>query len=485
MCGIKKIFLLICAIVSFSITFGWSQHMWSTFQYNNQRTGRCPYFGPETSDTLWTYTLGGAIFWSSPAIAEDGTIYFGCQDGYLYAINPDGSLKWTYVTYGEILSSPAIGTDGTIYFGSSDKYLYAIEDSITYAKLRWTFAGSSYGIDSPILIGTNGTVYAIAGNLYAIDIAGNLKWSYNTGIVCDVASVAMSLDGSCLYTQHAGPFNYYLACVDTSGSVNWERDIGGAPFDFSNSIPTVGSDGVIYFPTGFGGPLYAINTNGIIKWSCGSLGDLRYTSPCIGEGDTIYMAGGFDGNLHAITPDGTLFWTFSTQNSVTSSPIIDGNGIIYVASYDTLYAINPDGTIKWVLPIESYTTSTPAMDTSGTIYLCSGNKLYAIGSGTGFTVNPARKPTCFYLNIYPNPFKSEVSVKWSGIKKGQKISLRIYDLVGRLVKDFSLPTPYSLFPTEISWDREDNNGRVVKSGVYYCQIKIDDFVLTKKIILVD
>ena len=47
------------------------------------------------------------------------------DDSYLYAFNPDGSLKWRYLTTNSIASSPAIGTDGTVYVGSLDANLYA------------------------------------------------------------------------------------------------------------------------------------------------------------------------------------------------------------------------------------------------------------------------------------------------------------------------------------------------------------------------
>jgi len=458
--------------------------MWPTFQYDNQRTGRCPYIGPDTSDTLWTYTAGDNIFWSSPAIAEDGTIYFGCMDGYLYAINPDGSLKWTYTTYGDVLSSPAIGEDGTIYFGSSDNIFYAIEDSITYGNLRWTFTGSSHGIDSPILIGIDGTSYAVAGNLYAIDTGGNLKWSYSTGVVSNEASVAMSLDGSCLYTQRATAFDYFLACVDTSGSENWARDIGGAPWDFSNSIPAVGSDGVIYFPTGHGGPLYAINPNSTIEWTCSGLGDLRYTSPGIGADDTIYMAGGYDNDLHAITPGGSVVWTFNTTNSVLSSPIIDGNGTIYIASYDTLYAIHPDGTMKWALEIETFTTATPAMDTSGNLYICSGMKLYAIGPGgvSGIADNIIKQPAKNYLlHNYPNPFNPETTIGFQ-LPEEKLVELAIYSLKGQKVKTLI----NAVLPAGIRsaiWNGRDSNGNRVSSGIYFYKLKAGNFLKVKKMIL--
>ena len=63
---------------------------------------------------------------SSPAIDLDGTIYVGSHDNFLYAINPDGMLKWKFKANDWINSSPMIGIDGTIYFGSRDKNFYAI-----------------------------------------------------------------------------------------------------------------------------------------------------------------------------------------------------------------------------------------------------------------------------------------------------------------------------------------------------------------------
>jgi len=73
----------------------------------------------------WQFETGSYI-WSSPAVGADGTIYVGSHDGSLYAVNPDGSVKWTFKTGGAVESSPAVGADGTIYVGSDDGYLYAI-----------------------------------------------------------------------------------------------------------------------------------------------------------------------------------------------------------------------------------------------------------------------------------------------------------------------------------------------------------------------
>ena len=93
------------------------------FMGNEKHTGVSAYSGPETPILDWKF-MTGSIIESSPAIGEDGTIYFGCVDSYLYAINPDGTEKWKYLTgYWITLSSPAINDDGTIYISSFDLLL--------------------------------------------------------------------------------------------------------------------------------------------------------------------------------------------------------------------------------------------------------------------------------------------------------------------------------------------------------------------------
>jgi outer membrane protein assembly factor BamB len=65
---------------------------------------------------------------ASAAIGADGTIYFGCDDHFLYAVDPDGNYKWSFETGGPInWTSPVIAADGTVYVTSADGKLYAIK----------------------------------------------------------------------------------------------------------------------------------------------------------------------------------------------------------------------------------------------------------------------------------------------------------------------------------------------------------------------
>ncbi len=62
-----------------------------------------------------------------PAVGADGTVYIASDDGKLYAISPNGTLKWGYSTGNSLYASPAIGPDGTVYIASDDGKLYAVK----------------------------------------------------------------------------------------------------------------------------------------------------------------------------------------------------------------------------------------------------------------------------------------------------------------------------------------------------------------------
>jgi len=100
-----------------------------------------------TKYSLMAYTSTGRLKWEfnifdrtgirashypvSPVVGSGGTVYFGDRgrdQSYIFAVGPDGNLKWVYKIPGEIESSLAIGPDGTLYFASLYR-LYAIKDS--------------------------------------------------------------------------------------------------------------------------------------------------------------------------------------------------------------------------------------------------------------------------------------------------------------------------------------------------------------------
>ncbi len=78
---------------------------------------------------------------------------------------------------------------------------------------------------------------------------------------------------------------------------------------------------------------------------------------------------------------------------------------------------------------------------------------------------------------YPNPFNPATNIKFEIIKSGF-VSLKIYDAYGRevesLLNNFQLAGTYN-----ISWDASQ-----LPNGVYFYKLQTNDFVETKKMILV-
>lgn len=273
----------------------------------------------------WRFKTNGLIWGSSPAIAEDGTIYVGSWDDYFYAIYPNGTLKWRFCTYDDIASSPVIGEDGTIYVGTMGNTLYALNPDGT-EKWHYTTGNS---ITSDPAIGPDGTIYfgSLDDHLYALYPNGTLKWRFKTkDYVKGPPSIAE--DG----TIYIGSYDDYLYALYPNGTMKWKCKIGYG----TDSNPSIGIDGTIYVG---GKKLYAVNPDGTLKWSF-DLGPERWiglSSPAISADGTIYVGtiigDGAGGEIIAVNPDGSEKWRKRVANKgVQSSPAIAKDGTVYIGS---------------------------------------------------------------------------------------------------------------------------------------------------------
>jgi len=154
-----------------------------------------------------------------------------------------------------------------------------------------------------------------------------------------------------------------------------------------DSSPSIDKNGTIYigfYPDAPVDRFYAINSNGIEKWSYKC--DQVQSSPAIAEDGTVYV-GSNDGHLYAFYPNGTLKWRLQIGDGwVYSSPVIDEDGIIYVASVNgkNICAVYPDGTKKWDFKTGNLIYDSPALDEKGVLYIRSQDLyLYAIYKDNG------------------------------------------------------------------------------------------------------
>ncbi|MEO0095561.1 MAG: T9SS type A sorting domain-containing protein [candidate division WOR-3 bacterium] len=61
-----------------------------------------------------------------------------------------------------------------------------------------------------------------------------------------------------------------------------------------------------------------------------------------------------------------------------------------------------------------------------------------------------------------------------------EISLKIYDVAGRVMKSFNHLTNFSF--NQIVWDAFDDSGRKLPAGVYFVRLETGEFSMVKKVI---
>ncbi len=292
---------------------------------------------------------------SSPAVADDGSLFFGTRAGVLWALKANGSTNWTFRTGREIKSSPALGPDGTVYVGSRDHKFYAVQAS---GKKKWEFPTGSW-VDSSPAVAVDGSVYfgSWDKNFYALRPDGSKAWQFSTaGPV--VSSPAIDNEGKIYFGSHDGKF-YALT---PGGEKAWEF-LAGAPII---SSPALDNDGTIYI-TSVNGWFYALNPDGTLKWRLRT-GGITESSPIIGQDGTLYI--GVNKDIWLISPTGQKKSEQAGDGPIEASPasLTDGS-VCFVSGYGWIIDFLSPGDWKWKLYAFGSHTASPAVARSGSVYL--------------------------------------------------------------------------------------------------------------------
>jgi outer membrane protein assembly factor BamB len=209
-------------------------------------------------------TLGadGSELWSfdtrsrlplSPALGPDGTLYVGARNGNLYALNPDGTLKWQS-PLGSVDSSAAIGSDGTIYLGAASSY-QALNPAD--GSQLWSFSPADGQADSTPALGTGGRIYLTSNSneVYALNPDGTVAWTFATEPEGEREvhfSSPVTIDGALIL--YAGTREGELFALNPDGTLRWRFPLPEGGMVLIG--PAIGNDGTLY--VGAGSNLYAV-----------------------------------------------------------------------------------------------------------------------------------------------------------------------------------------------------------------------------------
>jgi flagellar hook assembly protein FlgD len=84
-------------------------------------------------------------------------------------------------------------------------------------------------------------------------------------------------------------------------------------------------------------------------------------------------------------------------------------------------------------------------------------------------------------NAYPNPFRAgsgtTIAVE---VKKGDSGTVTIYNILGQVVKTFSLTEGTN----NLNWNGRDSKGNLCGNGIYFYKLSTNSLNQTKKMVIV-
>jgi hypothetical protein len=75
------------------------------------------------------------------------------------------------------------------------------------------------------------------------------------------------------------------------------------------------------------------------------------------------------------------------------------------------------------------------------------------------------------VSNYPNPFNPSTTIQFE-LASDARVSARVYDLAGRLVRVLETARPFTAGKHDLHWNGTDDGGSNVASGVYL--VRVDD-----------
>jgi hypothetical protein len=103
-----------------------------------------------------------------------------------------------------------------------------------------------------------------------------------------------------------------------------------------------------------------------------------------------------------------------------------------------------------------------------------------VDAGEGDTLGVAPR-TALYQNV-PNPFNPVTLIQFDIAAPGH-VSLRIYDVAGRIVRTLLNGKISGGRNQSVVWDGQDDHGRRISSGIYFYRLQTSDSQLTRKMVL--
>ncbi|HEX9919458.1 MAG TPA: PQQ-binding-like beta-propeller repeat protein, partial [Pyrinomonadaceae bacterium] len=297
---------------------------------------------PTDGRIRWRFTVAGDYVLHRSGIGPDGTIYLNDVNGRLYALSPDGGLKWVFRA-GKVgyVGPVTVGTDGTVYVAGlvpkNPATACQLGDNIVDVDgvfavnpdgtQKWLFDKTCQGIIAGPNVGPDGKIYAVSDTLgigaFALNPDGTLAYAVDRfgehgplgeEIVFGPAAPGLAPSQQYFQFDNGSLFGYTLQGrrVFSYPTVTTGQPAAGLR---TGSVYTVG------FPVGAGFRLFSLTPQGAVRWQAPIQPVSGLSAPDAPPGETSVYVVQDQYRLHRVNPaDGSVVWTF-TDGEILFAPV--------------------------------------------------------------------------------------------------------------------------------------------------------------------
>jgi outer membrane protein assembly factor BamB len=284
--------------------------------------------------------------WPGLTVDPNGETAYLADNTQVYAINlSNGSEKWRYPQEADnkitFFAPPVLTPDGQLLVASYDHNLYSLNPENGQPNQgNWPFTGAkNLFIASPLV--SEDKVFAPSSdkNLYALDLDGNLLWSFPTGDA--LWATPALLNGDVVQPS----MDHYLYALDVqTGTPIWKSD------DLQGALvgqPTIGPDDTLYIGS-FAREMLAVDgATGRVLWRTPISGWV-WAGPALSDG-TLYF-GDLNGVFYALdAANGNIRWQVQNdQGAISEQPLVLDGAVYYTDENGNLNVVDAsNGNPKW------------------------------------------------------------------------------------------------------------------------------------------
>jgi hypothetical protein len=470
----------------------------------------------------------------------------GDTDGTVYSIDNNGTLLWTYQRGGPTLyeySTPVVANldtlgDPEILITGTNSVLYCLDKN---GDCLWTHQLDQGGVTtelfscSPVAsdIDDDGLPEILIGckdTLHCLSYDGTPEWSFHSDdMICSGVGIAdLNLNGSpeILFPAVSCPnIRHVLYCLNSDGSLRWKcafPTITSGKFVSTPAIADIDSNGTPDVVVWNGGneKLYALTENSTgdnvdTLWTAEALDNTPVSAACPficdidGDADKDVMwigaSLGIYNGLDGKHPDNgggqfyknTSFFSGTAMERIIAVADLDDDGHVDIVgsrgdSWSSGLAVlscTSWARCRTICPTYLYHIT----DVNDDLTIPRKEPQHWKTHNTWLTQlsegatnveegNLGEQRLNDRLTNEPNPFAQTTVIRYA-CPCASKISLRVYDMGGRLVRTLHngerKPGCYT-----VRWDGKDKTGKKMPSDIYFAKLETGNYKATKKLTLI-